>query len=99
MSRALVAAGRLALMFVHLLHGMAMMALRFPSLDAAGRHARIQWWSATLLRRLGIRLAVHGTPHAGATLLAANHVSWIDIAAIHAAAPQARFVSKADVRY
>jgi 1-acyl-sn-glycerol-3-phosphate acyltransferase len=30
-------------------------------------------------------------------LLVANHVSWIDIAAIHAAAPHARFVSKADV--
>ena len=27
----------------------------------------------------------------------ANHVSWLDIAAIHAVAPQARFVSKADV--
>jgi 1-acyl-sn-glycerol-3-phosphate acyltransferase len=27
----------------------------------------------------------------------ANHVSWLDIAALHAAVPQARFVSKADV--
>jgi 1-acyl-sn-glycerol-3-phosphate acyltransferase len=36
-------------------------------------------------------------PRPGATLVVANHVSWIDIAAIHAAAPHARFVSKADV--
>ena len=99
MSRALVGAWRLALMLLHLVHGMAVMALRFPSLDAAGRHARIQWWSATLLRRLGIGLRVRGAPRAGATLLAANHVSWLDIAAIHAAAPQARFVSKADVKH
>jgi len=98
MSRAFVATWRLLLTVMHLAHGMAVMGLHFSSLDAAGRHARIQWWSATLLRRLGIRLTVHGTARAGATLLVANHVSWLDIAAIHAAAPQARFVSKADVR-
>ena len=98
MIRALVAAWRLTLMLLHVLHGMLVMRLRFTSLDAAGRHARIQWWSATLLRRLGIGLTVHGTPRAGPTLLVANHVSWLDIAAIHAAAPQARFVSKSDVR-
>ena len=96
---AVVGGLRLILLLLHLLHGMAVMALRFPSLDAVGRQRRIQRWSATLLRRLGIGLAVLGTPHEGATLLAANHVSWIDIAAIHAAAPRARFVSKADVRH
>jgi 1-acyl-sn-glycerol-3-phosphate acyltransferase len=29
----------------------------------------------------------------------ANHVSWLDIAAVHAVLPQARFVSKADVKH
>jgi len=29
----------------------------------------------------------------------ANHVSWLDIAAVHALLPQSRFVSKADVRH
>jgi len=28
-----------------------------------------------------------------------NHVSWLDIAAVHAVCPRARFVSKADVRH
>jgi 1-acyl-sn-glycerol-3-phosphate acyltransferase len=28
----------------------------------------------------------------------ANHISWLDIPAVHAVAPRARFVSKADVR-
>jgi 1-acyl-sn-glycerol-3-phosphate acyltransferase len=91
------AALRLLHAALHLLHGMAVMALRFPTLDAAGRHARIGWWSAGLLRAMGLGLAVRGTPRPGATLIVANHVSWLDIAAIHAAVPHARFVSKADV--
>ena len=91
------AAWRLTRMLFHLLHGMVVMALRFRSLDAAGRQQRIQWWSAGLVRRAGLKLRVSGTPRPGATLLVANHVSWLDIAAIHAVAPQARFVSKADV--
>ena len=88
---------RVARLTWHVLHGMAVMALRFPSLDAAGRHARIAWWSAGLLRAVGVQLRLSGQPRPGATLLIANHVSWLDIAALHAAVPQARFVSKADV--
>jgi 1-acyl-sn-glycerol-3-phosphate acyltransferase len=89
---------RLGRVLLHVAHGMAVMALRFPALDAAGRQARIQWWSAGLLRAIGVGLQVQGTARPGATLLVANHVSWLDIAALHAAVPQARFVSKADVR-
>ncbi len=88
---------RVARLTLHVLHGMAVMALRFPTLDAAGRHARIGWWSAGLLRAVGVQLRLSGTPRPGASLLIANHVSWLDIAALHAAVPQARFVSKADV--
>jgi len=84
-------------MLVHLLHGMAVMALRFPSGDAAERQRHIRWWSAKLVRMAGLDLRVSGTPRPGATLLVANHVSWLDIAALHGVAPQARFVSKADV--
>jgi 1-acyl-sn-glycerol-3-phosphate acyltransferase len=95
--RTLLALARLARLVLHLLHGVAVMALRFPSLDAAGRQRRIQWWSAGVLRCLGLRLVAQGQPRPGATLLVANHVSWLDIAALHAVAPRARFVSKADV--
>lgn len=94
---ALRALWRVVRVVVHVLHGMAVMALRFPSLDDAGRHARIAWWSAGLLRAIGVGLQIRGTPRPGATLLIANHVSWLDVAALHAAVPQARFVSKADV--
>jgi 1-acyl-sn-glycerol-3-phosphate acyltransferase len=82
---------------VHVLHGMLVMGLRFPSLDAAGRHDRLGWWPAGLLRAMGVGLQIQGSPRPGATLLIANHVSWLDVAALHAAVPQARFVSKADV--
>ena len=95
--RPFVGAWRLLRASLHVLHGMAVIRLRFPGLDAAGRHARIQWWSAGLLRVMGLQLEVRGTPRPGAALLVANHVSFLDIAALHAVAPHARFVSKADV--
>jgi len=91
------AAWRLGRMLVHLLHGIAVMALQFPRLDNAGRHERIRWWSAKLVRIAGLELLASGTPRPGATLLVANHVSWLDIAVIHSVVPQARFVSKAEV--
>ena len=92
----LVALWRLLRATVHVLHGMAVMT-RFPRLDPSARHERIRWWSAGLVRAMGLQLQVSGTPRPGATLLVANHISWLDIAAIHAAAPHARFVSKSDV--
>jgi 1-acyl-sn-glycerol-3-phosphate acyltransferase len=94
--RPLLAAWRLLRAVVHVLHGMLVMT-RFPQLDAAGRQQRIQWWSVGLLRVVGLTLHVTGTPRPGANLIVANHISWLDILAIHAALPHARFVSKADV--
>ena len=90
---------RLLRTLLHVGHGMAVVALQWRWLDEAGRHARIQWWAAKLLRGRGLRLQLEGQVHGGATLLVANHVSWLDILAIHAVCPQARFVSKADVRH
>lgn len=68
----------------------------FARVDAAAQHDRMRLWSAGLLRCLGIRLDVDGTPRPGAKLIVANHVSWLDIMAINAVAPS-RFVSKAEV--
>jgi 1-acyl-sn-glycerol-3-phosphate acyltransferase len=96
--RSVVGAWRIARLLVHGLHGLAIILLRFGSYSAAQRHARIQWWSAKLLRLIGIALHTQGAPHAGAKLVVSNHVSWLDIAAIHAVIPEAHFVSKADVK-
>jgi len=95
--RWLVGLGRLLRVALHLAHGMAEMALRFRALDGPARQQRVQWWSAKLLQVIGVRLTVHRGPRPGGALLVSNHVSWLDIAAIHAVCPQARFVSKADV--
>ena len=83
---------------VHGLHGLGIVLFVFPSLDPAGRHARIRWWSHKMLRSIGIALQTEGRPCEGGCLLAVNHVSWLDIMAVHAVVPAARFVSKADVR-
>ena len=51
-----------------------------------------------MLRTMGIEIRVEGTLEPGGTLLVANHISWLDVTALHAVAPHARFVSKADVK-
>lgn len=85
---------RLLRAVLHGVHGILVVLLRFPSLDAAGRQARIQWWSQGMLRCLGMGLEVQGVFRPGGTLIVANHISWLDIMAIHAVCPRARFVSK-----
>jgi 1-acyl-sn-glycerol-3-phosphate acyltransferase len=82
----------------HGLHGLAIALFVFPKLDAAARQERIRWWSTKMLRLLGIALASEGVVASGPCLLAVNHVSWLDIMAIHGVVPEARFVSKADVK-
>lgn len=92
------AAARIVRAVVHGLHGVAVVVLEFPRFGAAERQARIGWWAAEMLRSIGVALEVEGVPATGATLLVVNHVSWLDILAIHAVVPEARFVSKADVK-
>lgn len=98
MTRRLRASWRLLGCVAHGLHGLSIVVTRFSRYDAAQRHARIQWWAAKMLRTMGITLEIEGEPHPGGALLVANHVSWLDIMAVHAVCPHARFVSKADVR-
>ena len=97
--RRLRAAWRLLRIAVHVLHGAAIVGLVFPRLDRPGQRLHIQWWAAKLLRVAGVALRGHGQAQGGGTLLAINHVSWLDIVAIHALCPEARFVSKADVKH
>jgi 1-acyl-sn-glycerol-3-phosphate acyltransferase len=97
-TRSLRAVWRLARIAVHLLHGLAIALLRFPALSRDARWRSVQWWAAKLLRVAGVAFETSGTPRPGGALLVANHISWLDIVAIHAACPQARFVSKADVK-
>ena len=96
--RRLRAVARLAHAVAHGLHGLAIVLFAFPALDAAERQERIRWWSLKMLAVLGIAFDHAGAPARGGCLLAINHVSWLDIMAVHAVVPEARFVSKADVK-
>lgn len=89
---------RLLRAVIHVLHGLAWVLLGFPRMDAAGRQARIAWWARKMFAVLGMGLEVRGVFKPGAKLIVANHISWLDIMAVHAVCPQARFVSKADVQ-
>lgn len=87
---------RLARVALHVATGLALTASVLPLCDAC-RRARIRmWWSARLLRTLGVTLRHAGAlPHG--SLVVANHVSWLDVFAIGAQRPL-RFVCKSDVR-
>jgi 1-acyl-sn-glycerol-3-phosphate acyltransferase len=58
--------------------------------------ALVCWWHRGLGRCLGVEVSLWGAPLPGA-LLAANHVSWLDVPVVGGVAPM-RFVSKAEVR-
>lgn len=98
MSRRLRGALRLVRAVVHGLHGLAIVVFAFPRIDVVARRSHIRRWSLKMLRVLGVDHVVDGVAPIGGGLLVANHVSWLDIMAVHAVVPEARFVSKADVK-
>jgi len=92
------AAWRLGWVLIHLLVGLGTILFKFPRLSQAQKEMRVQVWSSQMLVCLGIRLIVKGTPATqGPLLLVSNHISWLDISALHAAR-YCRFVSKSDVK-
>ena len=97
--RPVLASWRILGVIVMVARGLWLAGLVMPRRDAAGRRAIVQRWSVQMLRRLGVEVRVSGTARPGAVLMVANHVSWLDIPALHASAPQARFVSKSAVAH
>jgi 1-acyl-sn-glycerol-3-phosphate acyltransferase len=87
---------RLTRAIVHTLHGALVVHGQFRFLNQEQRWQKVQWWGEKQLRMLGVKLVVEGTPRPGAKLLVANHISWLDIMAMHAVLP-ARFISKSEV--
>lgn len=53
-------------------------------------------WSGMLCRVFGVRPVPAGRPLAGPVLLVANHISWLDIIALHSVAAMS-FVAKAEI--
>ena len=97
--RTLVALWRILRVAGMVAQGLWLAGVVMPRLDAAGRHAIVQRWSVKMLRCLGVEVRVAGSALPGAVLMVANHVSWLDIPALHASAPQVRFVSKSDIAH
>lgn len=93
------AAGRLMRALLHMVAGLWLVFVRFPRMPSSHREAAVQAWSQRMLAVCGIGLRIRGEPpRSGPALLAANHISWLDILVMHAAR-HCRFVSKSDIRH
>ena len=87
-------------MGLHAVVAALILRLVFPRASAERRRALVAWWAGKLLRIVGIAVEVEGEPPAASELgamIAANHVSWLDIFALQAVR-STRFVAKSEVR-
>ncbi len=95
-------AARLTLV-IALLGAALVVAVSLPLLTTDGRARVVRGWFQTLLLACGVRLDVRGERLLSTgdarigTLIASNHVSWLDIAALLAVEP-VRVLAKSDVR-
>lgn len=90
LARALRYVLRVPLLLWHLAIDLPVVLLLITPLTAGMRigderldHRLIRLWSAGMMRVFGFRVRRVGTPLPGATVFVANHVSWIDIVALH----------------
>jgi 1-acyl-sn-glycerol-3-phosphate acyltransferase len=80
---------------------LTMLSLSFPLCylrfrqRPVGEYAQC-WWSATTCRIFGLKCRVTGSVAPGAVLVAANHISWLDIQVLHGISPMG-FVAKAEI--
>lgn len=56
----------------------------------------VRWWQGGLMWVFGFRMRCVGTPLPGAVMFVANHVSWIDISALHSCRMMG-FVAKREI--
>ena len=87
-------------LLAHVASGLVLVGMLYPRVSPARRASLTGWWARKLLRILNIVLTVHGARPAPATrnlIIAANHVSWVDIFVISAAHPS-RFIAKSEIR-
>lgn len=70
--------------------------IRLASGEPLG-HRVIRAWQGGLMRVFGFRLRRVGEPLEGATMFVANHVSWVDILALHSQRMMG-FVAKREIR-
>ncbi|KIO48027.1 1-acyl-sn-glycerol-3-phosphate acyltransferase [Nitrosospira sp. NpAV] len=86
-------------LLLHIISGLAQSAV-YPHLSQSAQGRMARNWSAILLKILCIRLRYSGVVPAAEmkqVMLAANHVSWLDVYSLNAVCP-ARFVAKSEIR-
>ena len=86
-------------LLLHIISGLAQSAV-YPHLNQSAQWRMAKNWSAGLLEILCVRLRYSGNIPAAdmqRVMLAANHVSWLDVYSLNAVCP-ARFVAKAEIR-
>jgi 1-acyl-sn-glycerol-3-phosphate acyltransferase len=87
-------------MALHLLAAFAILRALFPRATPERKRGLVGWWSAKLLRIVGVSTRVEGDPPAQrevGAMIAANHVSWLDIFALSSVRPT-RFIAKSEIR-
>jgi 1-acyl-sn-glycerol-3-phosphate acyltransferase len=88
---------RLLRVVLHILGGVWTILTVFSRLTPEQKHVRVQVWALEMLDCIAIKLVVKGVPPVtGPMLLAANHISWVDIVVMHATR-HCRFVSKDEI--
>ncbi len=91
---------RLPLIGVHIIIGILLCVFVLPSdwnnAGSAWQRGIVRWWLRTCARLIGIRVHLHGKPAAGASLVVANHVSWMDVVIVGGLQPVS-FLSKAEI--
>jgi 1-acyl-sn-glycerol-3-phosphate acyltransferase len=93
-------AWRWARMLLHAISAVLILRFAFPRADAARRRRHVQRWAAKLVSIMGLEVRVSGEPpsaSARGTMIASNHVSWLDIFVVQGVMP-ARFIAKSEIR-
>lgn len=90
---------RLVRLAWHLMEGLAIASLRFPSMSALQQRGAMRKWSGQLLSILSVVIPAEDRHHPMPTrcVIVSNHVSWIDIFVLAANYP-AVFVAKSEIR-
>ena len=95
--RSLHAIAKFLRVIVQVLRGYWTIRTIFPKLNDEQQARYVEVWARGMLAIIGIQVRVKGHPAPGPVLMAANHISWLDILVMHAAC-HCRFVAKSEIR-
>jgi 1-acyl-sn-glycerol-3-phosphate acyltransferase len=95
--RSLRAIAKFARVIAEVLRGYWTIRTTFPQLSDEQQARYVEVWARGMLAIMGIEVRVKGHPAQGPVLMAANHISWLDILVMHAAC-HCRFVAKSEIR-